>query len=105
MDCSPRHQSIPKAKTSVGFEETHWTTVVEMAADPDSPSAGAALERLCCSYWLPVYAFLRKNGHSPADAEDLCQGFFVHLLRRDRLSRPSREQGRFRSWLLGCVKN
>lgn len=105
MDSKQEDGSASPARANAGFEDTRWTALVEMAANPSSPQAGEALERLCRTYWPPVYAFLRRNGHSSADAEDLCQGFFVHLLQNQRLSRPTREQGKFRSWLLTCLKN
>ncbi len=105
MDAASNHDSPAPARTSAGFEDTRWTAVVDVAGNSDSPLAAIALERLCRSYWLPVYASLRKSGHAPADAEDLCQNFFVHLLQNQRLSRPTREHGKFRSWLLACLKN
>ncbi len=105
MDSDSDQGSTSPARTNAGFQETRWTTVVDLAAHPESPLAREALEQLCRSYWSPVYAVLRKTGHAPADAEDLCQGFFVHLLQNHRLARPTREQGKFRSWLLTCLKN
>jgi DNA-directed RNA polymerase specialized sigma24 family protein len=49
------------------------------------PQAAMALEQLCRTYWYPLYAFLRREGHSPEDAQDLVQGFFLHLLQKDIL--------------------
>jgi RNA polymerase sigma factor (sigma-70 family) len=62
------------------------------------------LEALCKLYWPPIYAFLRRTGKSPEDAKDLTQGFFVHILARSRLERAHPEGGRFRTWLLKCLK-
>ncbi len=62
------------------FATTHWSLVLA-AGDLASPKASAALETLCRSYWYPLYAYLRRSGHQPQDAEDVVQGFFVHLLR------------------------
>jgi RNA polymerase sigma factor (sigma-70 family) len=89
---------------SVQFATTHWSIVLA-AGDPASPKARAALETLCQTYWYPLYAYLRRTGHQPADAEDLVQGFFLHLLRREVLHAVQREGGRFRSFLLATLKH
>ncbi len=86
------------------FASTHWSVVLA-AGDPASPKASAALETLCRTYWYPLYAYLRRNGYQPADAEDLVQGFFVHLLRLELLHCVQREGGRFRSFLLTALKH
>ncbi len=75
------------------------------AGDPASPQASVALETLCRTYWYPLYAYLRRSGHQPADAEDLVQGFFLHLLRVELLHSVEREGGRFRSFLLTALKH
>jgi RNA polymerase sigma factor (sigma-70 family) len=85
------------------FATTHWSVVLA-AGDPATPAALAALETLCRTYWYPLYAYLRRTGHGPEDAEDLVQGFFLHLLRREVLHSVQREGGRFRSFLLGTLK-
>jgi len=59
---------------------------------------------LCRAYWFPLYAFLRRQGKSPPDAEDLTQGFMLHLLEKDTLSRVQREKGKFRSFLLASLQ-
>lgn len=64
-----------------------------------------ALEVLCRTYWYPVYAFVRRQAHDSHEAQDLTQGFFVHLLERDVFTTAQREKGRFRSFLLGALKN
>jgi RNA polymerase sigma-70 factor (ECF subfamily) len=75
-----------------------------LAADgSDTAQASAALEKLCRTYWHPLYAYLRRRGCEPHDAEDLTQGFFVHLLERGTLRRVDRNQGRFRSFLLASL--
>jgi RNA polymerase sigma-70 factor (ECF subfamily) len=86
------------------FAATHWSVVLA-AGDPASPKARQALETLCRTYWYPLYAYLRRTGHRPADAEDLVQGFFLHLLRREILKSVQREGGRFRSFLLATLKH
>ncbi|HEX5790976.1 MAG TPA: sigma factor [Luteolibacter sp.] len=65
--------------------------------------AQAALNNLCSLYWQPVYAFLRRKGNSPADAEDLTQGFFKELLSRGSLDDVAQEKGRLRTFLLKAV--
>ena len=86
------------------FATTHWSVVLA-AGGADAPEATAALERLCQTYWYPLYAYLRRTGHNPQDAEDLVQGFFLHLLRRQILKSVQRAGGRFRSFLLGTLKH
>lgn len=65
----------------------------------------AALEQLCQQYWYPLYAWLRHKNHSHAESEDLTQGFFLHLISRDRLQIADSRRGRFRSFLLGSLEN
>jgi len=86
------------------FTTTHWSVVLA-AAQQESPQAAEALETLCRSYWYPLYAFVRRRGSSPEDAQDLTQGFFAHLLRKDFLHGVGPEKGRFRSFLLACLKH
>ena len=75
-----------------------------LAGKEGSPLAAGALETLCRTYWYPVYAFVRRKGHDGADAEDLTQSFFAHLLERDGLMRADPAKGRFRGYLLGALK-
>jgi RNA polymerase sigma-70 factor (ECF subfamily) len=63
------------------------------------------METLCRSYWPPLYAFIRRRGHSPEEAEDLTQEFFTRLLKRNDLATTSPERGRFRTFLLAALKN
>jgi len=84
------------------FAETHWSMVLS-ARDWRSPKAQDALARLCQSYWYPLYAFIRRRGHSPHDAQDLTQGFFTHLFEHDTLHRVEQEKGRFRTFLLAAL--
>lgn len=78
--------------------------MVRSAQDKSSPAAAEALEKLCRSYWYPLYAFARRSGRSPADAEDLTQGFFARLLEKDYLQSAAQELGRFRTFLLVALK-
>jgi RNA polymerase sigma-70 factor (ECF subfamily) len=81
------------------FNTTHWSVVLA-AGQPGSSQAGAALEALCRSYWYPLYAYLRRRGFSPADAQDLTQGFFTRLLQKNLPAQADRAKGKFRSFLL-----
>jgi RNA polymerase sigma factor (sigma-70 family) len=84
------------------FTTTHWSVVLE--AQGESPAAQEALEKLCRTYWRPVYAFVRRRGVGPVEAEDITQGFFAQLLERKKFSAIRREKGRLRSFLLGGLK-
>jgi RNA polymerase sigma factor (sigma-70 family) len=85
------------------FATTHWSVV--LTAQERSPAADAALERLCRTYWWPLYGFVRRNGHKPEEAQDLTQGFFALLLERRDLDVVRQEKGRLRSYLLVSLKN
>ena len=85
------------------FPVTRWSVVAE-ACDPGDPESAAALEDLCRTYWMPLYAAVRRFGHEPEDAEDLTQGFFARLLEKDWLQAADREKGRFRTFLMVALK-
>jgi RNA polymerase sigma factor (sigma-70 family) len=85
------------------FTTTHWSVVLE--AQGESPAAQEALERLCRTYWRPLYGFVRRQGVSPEDAQDLTQGFFALLLERRDLRSVRKEKGRLRSYLLSALKH
>lgn len=85
------------------FAPTQWSMV--LAARNGSAGRREALELLCARYWPPIYHYLRRRGHSPADAEDLTQGFFLHILGGDFLDRPDPERGRFRGYLIGTLRH
>jgi len=84
------------------FTTTHWSVVLE--AQGESPAAQEALEKLCRTYWRPIFAFLRRQGLPPAEAEDVTQGFFAQLLERKSFDAVRKEKGRLRSYLLGALK-
>jgi len=86
----------------VAFTTTHWSVVQE--AQGESPAAQEALEKLCRTYWRPIFAFLRRQGVPPEEAEDITQGFFAQLLERRKFSALRKEKGRLRSFLLGALK-
>jgi RNA polymerase sigma factor (sigma-70 family) len=82
------------------FATTRWTTVRAAGA-----SAAEALETLCSVYWFPLYSYVRRHGFSKEDAEDLTQAFFAKLLERRDMAGLSRENGRFRAFLLASLKH
>ena len=86
------------------FATTHWSVVLA-ARQPDSPQAREALAKLCQNYWYPLYAFIRRSGHDEDTAKDLTQSFFEQFLEKNFLKDVAREKGRFRSFLLACVKH
>ena len=85
------------------FTTTHWSVV--LTAQGKSPAAQEALEKLCREYWWPLYGFVRRQGYSPEEAQDLTQGFFALLLERKDLDAVRQEKGRLRSYLLVSLKN
>src|SRR5213080_280690 len=87
----------------VTFVTTHWSVV--LTAQGHSAVADKALEKLCRTYWWPLYGFARRNGCNPEEAQDLTQGFFAMLLERRDLDVVRREKGRLRSYLLVSLKN
>ena len=89
-------------KGGFAFTTTHWSVVLD--AQGESPAAQEALEKLCRTYWRPIFAFLRRQGLRPDEAEDITQGFFAELLERRSLEAVRKEKGRLRSFLLGGLK-
>jgi RNA polymerase sigma-70 factor (ECF subfamily) len=86
------------------FLTTHWSLVLR-AAKQDSASAQDALCELCRAYWYPLYGYVRRQGHSPHDAEDLTQGFFARLLEKNYVADAQRDKGKFRTFLLTALKH
>jgi RNA polymerase sigma-70 factor (ECF subfamily) len=85
------------------FVTTNWSCV--LAARQSGEESRRALSELCQSYWYPLYAFLRRSGCAPDDAQDVVQGFFLRLIERDYLSQVDRQRGRFRSFLLAAIRH
>jgi DNA-directed RNA polymerase specialized sigma24 family protein len=85
------------------FLTTRWSVVL-VSAQSQAPGSKGAFADLCKLYWYPLYAFIRHRGHSPEDAEDLVQGFFLHLVEHRTLSRVDRSKGKFRSFLLASLQ-
>lgn len=86
------------------FATTHWTVVLA-AGQRHTPQSDTALEQLCKTYWFPLYAYVRRRGHTKEDAEDLTQAFFARFLAKNYLAGLSAERGRFRAFLLAALKN
>lgn len=85
------------------FPNTRWSLVAGAARD--GTVAAEALEILCRDYWYPLYSYIRRQGKSAPDAQDLTQGFFEYLLAGNYLARADQEKGRLRSYLLGALKH
>ncbi len=86
------------------FATTHWSMVL-CAGEESSPVSEEALARLCQTYWYPLYAYVRRQGYGPHEAQDLTQEFFTRLLARNYLKSLDRQKGRFRSFLLAAMEH
>jgi RNA polymerase sigma factor (sigma-70 family) len=86
------------------FTTTHWSVVLNARSDDES-CARVALSRLCETYWNTVNTFIKARGYPPAEAEDLTQEFFAKFLEKEQYRTADPSRGRFRSFLLACVKN
>jgi len=97
-------ESEPASFGSAQFATTHWSTVLA-AGDTLSPGASEALEKLCRTYWYPLYVYIRRRGHNAEDAQDLTQEFFARLLRKGGLRVADPGRGRFRTFLLHALEH
>ena len=88
---------------AAAFATTHWSIV--LTAQGRSPAADEALEKLCRTYWWPLYGFVRRDGHTAEEAQDLTQAFFARLLERRDFETVRQERGRLRSYLLASLRN
>lgn len=93
---NPNDQS-PSSEHDDIFVPTRWTVVLT-AADRSTPQAERALEEICQIYWFPLYAYIRRRGHSPEDAEDLTQEFFRQLIEHRWIKDADREKGKLRAF-------
>lgn len=93
-----------KAQQRARFATTSWSVVLQAASD-NGTDTDSALSTLCAAYWYPLYAFVRRSGNSPADAEDLTQAFFADLLDKSKLAKTDPSRGRFRTFLLASLQN
>ncbi|MCX6902887.1 MAG: sigma-70 family RNA polymerase sigma factor [Verrucomicrobia bacterium] len=103
MACASVESSKSSAAGAGHFGTTHWSVV--LTAGQEDLRGQEALARLCQTYWYPLYAYVRRQGHSPHDAQDLTQEFFGRLLEKHALAKADRSKGKFRSFLLASLKN
>ena len=96
--------TVSATSQAAWFTTTHWSLVLN-ARESDSPQADEALEKLCRSYWYPLYAYVRSRELDRESAKDLTQGFFARLLEKNYLADVQREKGRFRCFLLASLKH
>ena len=94
----------PPAEGAASFHTTRWTIVMR-AAQSHAQGGQSASAELCRLYWYPLYIFARRRGYSPEDAQDLTQGFFLHLLKHRALRSVDRLKGKFRSFLIASFQN
>lgn len=97
-------QSFQWGEPFAAFKTTRWTAV-RAAGSGEGETAATALEELCRAYWFPLYAFVRRHGHSPEDAQDLTQDFFARFLGKNYFARADQERGKFRTFLLASLKH
>lgn len=103
MDSSERTPS-PDTLAGARFAATSWTNVLA-ARQAGSPGAAEALDKLCQTYWYPLYAYLRRKGHAPHNAQDLTQEFLYRLIEKNYLGAADRRRGKFRSFLLAALNH
>jgi RNA polymerase sigma factor (sigma-70 family) len=107
--CSEREISVNQERCSISvdpaqFRTTRWSVILA-AAEDRQPGSQEALAELCQHYWHPLYTFARRHGYGPHDAQDLTQGFFLHLLEHSSLQHADPLKGKFRSFLLASFRN
>jgi RNA polymerase sigma factor (sigma-70 family) len=93
-----------RGRASHWFTTTHWSVVLA-AGEKDSPQAQAAWEQLARSYWFPLYAYVRRRGYPPEDAQDATQEFFARFLEKESLKQADSTRGKFRAFLLTALQN
>ncbi|MES2438638.1 MAG: ECF-type sigma factor [Verrucomicrobiota bacterium] len=93
-------------RTAAGqFPNTRWSIVQRARGGEPDVETSRALEDICTGYWLPIYAFIRRTGVRPAEAEELTQEFLMRMVEGEYLSSAERERGKLRTFLLACVKH
>ena len=102
MPAAPE-KPVTVSGSAAQFPQTLWSMVLEAGQGPSSRSRDA-LATLCRAYWFPLYAFLRRQGKSPHDAQDLTQAFLLHVVEKHTLTRAQPDKGRFRSFLLASLQ-
>ena len=103
-DANPDAGPVSASANPGVFATTHWSVVLA-AGQKDFPEAAAALEKLCRTYWYPLYVYVRRQGHSPEDAQDLTQDFFARLLEKKAFAKADPDRGKFRAFLLKSLKH
>ena len=104
FDLTPQDSTENTGPPRDYFATTRWTVVLA-AGSRSTPQADVALEELCRTYWYPLYAYVRRHGHSREDAEDLTQSFFARFLQKNYLEKLRGEHGKFRAFLLASLKH
>jgi DNA-directed RNA polymerase specialized sigma24 family protein len=97
------HKKHSSGSGSAAFFTTQWTMV--MRASGDAPEARAALGELCEAYWMPIFKFLRREGRSEDQSQEIAQEFISRLLSGAGIHKADPKKGRFRSYLLGALKH
>jgi RNA polymerase sigma factor (sigma-70 family) len=90
---------------AANFNTTHWTIVLACGEESDSARTQEALASLFQTYWYPLYAYVRRRGYNEHDAQDLVQGFCLHLQEKHALAKADRQRGKFRTFLLSSLQN
>lgn len=101
---NPGSEEYDAGRSRPRFATTQWS-LIAAASDPATESRRPALEQLCQQYWQPLYAWLRQEGSSPEDAEDIVQAFLLETIESRRVDRADPNRGRFRTFLLASLKN
>ena len=104
LPSQPEQRSAFSSSGPEYFATTHWSIVLT-AGQTSAPDAADALEKLCRGYWYPLFAYVRRRGHGPHDAQDLTQEFFLRFLEKNYLKAVAREKGKFRSFLLASMNH
>ena len=100
--CAAETEPRPNAR----FPTTHWSTVSSAGRNGEGGShTHVALEKICRIYWYPLYAFVRRRGFGPEDAQDLTQAFFARLIEKDYVGQAERQRGKFRTFLLSALNH
>jgi len=100
----PASEPVTSGAAPAAFPQTRWSLVLAAARTP-SPESASALETLCGAYWYPLYAYVRRCGQAPHDAQDLTQEFFRLLLEKRWLEDADREKGRLRTFLVTALRH
>ena len=101
----PKPPSSAGGSDAAGFAATRWSLVLAAAGGADAARAADAMAELCRIYWYPLYAYIRRRGHSSHEAEDLTQEFFLRLLAKEDFAGVDRRKGKFRAFLLAAMKH